>query len=85
MCQHVCVEAILTFDRIYDDVGICYQLAKVNEGLIIYIYYNLPLTRANSADPDETPRFVSHLGPRCLYMFLFRMHSGFSTSAYFEF
>ena len=41
---------------------------------------------ANNADPDETPRFAaSHLGLRCLYMFLFRMHSACSTSAYFEF
>ena len=31
---------------------------------------------ANSADPNETPRFAtSHLGLRCLYMFLFRMYS----------
>ena len=31
---------------------------------------------ANSADPDETPRFAaSHLGLHCLYMFLFRVHS----------
>ena len=41
---------------------------------------------ANSADPDETPRFAaSHLRLRCLYMFLIRMHSACSTTAYYEF
>ena len=41
---------------------------------------------ANSADPDETSRFTaSNLGLRCLYVFIFRMYSACSISAYFEF
>ena len=44
------------------------------------------LILANSTDPDGTPHFAaSHLGLCCLYMFLFCMHSAYSTSAYFEF
>ena len=28
----------------------------MNEGLVIYEFYNLPFILANSDDPDETPR-----------------------------
>ena len=35
---------------------------------------------ANRADPDETLHFaVSHLGLRCLHMFIFHIHSACST------
>ena len=41
---------------------------------------------AKSADTDETPRIAaSHLGQRCLYTLLFRMHSACSTIFYFDF
>ena len=41
----------------------------MNEGLIISDLYNLPFILANSADPDETPRFsASHLGLHCLHI-----------------
>ena len=43
-----------------------------NEGLVT----KSVLILANSTDPDETPRLAaSHLGLRCLYMFLFCMQS----------
>ena len=64
---------------------ICQQLTQCELGpdqrrthldLIIYTFYNLPLPKACSVDPDEKPRFAaSHLGLWCLYMLLFRMHS----------
>ena len=44
------------------------------------------LILTNRADPDETPHFASsHPGLRCLYMFLFSIHSACSTNVYFEF
>ena len=87
----------LNFDRICDYVGITSSFApfddlspiNVNKGLIINTFLYSTITKsvfilANIADPDETPRFAaSHLGLRCLNMFLFRMHSACSTSAYY--
>ena len=68
--QKVCVEPILT------------SLNPISHRSYT-IFYNRVFILVNSADPDETPRFASsHLGLRCLYMFLFRMHSACSTSAY---
>ena len=47
------------------------DLSPMN-GLVMYDFYELPFLLANRIDPDETPRFAtSHLGLRCLYMFLF--------------
>ena len=43
----------------------------MNEGLVIYDFYDLLFTLANSEDPYET---VSYLGLRCLYMFPFLIH-----------
>ena len=67
----------IRFRQICNDVGITSTSAlSPNEGLIIYnfiiYYYQEFVILANSADPDETPPFVSsHLGLRCLEMFLF--------------
>ena len=59
---------------------------KVNEGRLIIYHYQECVILANSADPDETPQnAASHLSLRCLYMVLVRMHSAWSTSAFFEF
>ena len=57
-------------DSIYHDIKITLKSSKVNEGLIIYNFYSQPLSRVNSADPDEHS-VVSHQGLCCLYMFPF--------------
>ena len=54
--------------------------------IFIIYHFQESVILANSTDPDETSRFAaSHFGIRCLYMFLFRMHSACTTMAYFEF
>ena len=58
-------------------------LTQCSCGFVIIHHYLCLFIVANSADPDETPRFVaSHLGLRCLQMLLF---GAIYTIAYFEF